>query len=197
VGEFFTSFDEAWSSFLERREPLEWFFGDFPEDESSVAQGWLVEASLKVKERVVELQSALAHLQWLVPVPRHFLHVWLGGPVTVGDAADRWQELSPFEAEFRRVNCFHSAVVVEASGGGFDRLIEGSSLDPSTFLPHLTIAVTRETHDPAALRDVLVARREIDFGQTVVDAVKLVRFPAARTTLLAPWETIRTIRLSS
>jgi hypothetical protein len=115
VGEFFTSFDAAWSAFLERREPLEWFFGDFAEDEGSVAEGWLVEAPAHVKEGAVELQDALAHLDWLTPVPDHFLHVWLAGPGTMGNAYERWADVRPFAAEFRRVNCFHSAVVVEAA----------------------------------------------------------------------------------
>ena len=195
MGEFFTSFENAWAAFLERREPLEWLFGDFPEDETSVAQGWLVEAPTNVKGPAVELQRALAHLEWLAPVPEHFLHVWLGGPVTIGDAADRWHEVLPFEVEFRRVNCFHSAVVVEASTDGFDRLVHGSSVDPSTFLPHMTIAVTCEEHDPEPLRDVLVSRRETSLGRAVVDAVRLVSFPAARTTLFTPWQAIQTIRL--
>jgi hypothetical protein len=194
VGEFFTSFDAAWSAFLERREPLEWFFGDFAEDEGSVAEGWLVEAPAHVKEGAVELQDALAHLDWLTPVPDHFLHVWLAGPGTMGNAYERWADVRPFAAEFRRVNCFHSAVVVEASGA-FARLVEESSLDRATFLPHLTIAVTRERHDPVALREVLQARRDVNLGEATVDEVKLVRFPASRTTLFRPWETIRTIRL--
>lgn len=193
MGKLFTSFDEAWSYFLERREPLEWFFGDFPDDEESVAEGWLVEAPPEIKQGALGLQSDLARLDWLTPVPDHFLHVWLAGPVTMGNAPDRWAESAPFEVEFRRVNCFHSAVVVEASGDGFALLVKRSSLDPSTFLPHMTIAVTREARDPSALRNALVPRRDIDFGRAVATAAKLVRFPAARTTLFRPWEVLRTV----
>ena len=112
----------------------------------------------------------------------------------MGNAHERWADVPPFAAEFRRVNCFHSAVVVEASGA-FGRLVEESSLDRATFLLHLTIAVTRERHDPVALRDVIQARRDVNLGEATVDEVKLVRFPASRTTLFRPWETIRTIRL--
>jgi hypothetical protein len=193
VGKFFTSFDEAWSYFVERREPLEWFFGDFPEDNESVAEGWLLEAPPEIKRQGLGLQSALAHLDWLTPVPDHFLHVWLAGPVTIANAPDRWRDAAPFEVEFRRVNCFHSAVVVEAHSDGFAPLVEGSSLDQPTFLPHLTIAVTREAHDPSPLREVLVPRREIDLGRSVVAAAKFVRFPAAQTTLFEPWDIVRTV----
>ena len=49
VGRLFTSFGEAWEYFVGRSEPLEWFFGDFPEDEEFVAEGWLIEPPWEIK----------------------------------------------------------------------------------------------------------------------------------------------------
>jgi hypothetical protein len=79
VGRLFTSFDEAWEYFLGRAEPLEWFFGDFPEDEGFAAVGWVIEPPGEIKQAALELQATFASLEWLAPIPEHFLHVWLGG----------------------------------------------------------------------------------------------------------------------
>lgn len=186
MGELFTSVDDAWSFFLRRAEPLEDFFEDFSEDEDSFLEGWVVEPPAHVKLAAGSIQSALSHLSWLVPVPDHFLHVWTGLRDRIGDVWEGWQEIEAFSVAYTRVNVFHSAVVVEVEGP-MRSLVAGTPNDLPTFLPHLTIAVTREPHAPGELRDALVPLRDSLLGEQVVREVKLVRFPAGRRTLLRPW----------
>jgi len=89
VARRFESFDEAWRTFLARAEPLEWFFGDFPEDEDAVLEGWLVAPSQEVRAAAGRMQARLAHLDWLAPVPDHFLHLWLGERDALGEGGQR------------------------------------------------------------------------------------------------------------
>jgi hypothetical protein len=182
VGRLFTGWDEAWSRFLAREDPLEWFFGDFPEDETATMEGWLIHPALPLKEAAAGVQERLVRFDWLVPVPEHFLHVWLGP--TVAEGAPR------VRAEVGPVTCFHSAVVAEAHGD-LHRLVPASP----TFLPHLSLAYAREEHDPAELRELLVGLRGDRLGELVPDEILFVRFPASRTTLLRPWEVVRTMKL--
>jgi hypothetical protein len=157
--------------------------------------GWLIEPSAEIKARAVELQAQLARCDWLVPMPEHFLHVWLGGTSQIGEHASSWVAGGRFAIDYRVVNCFHSAVVVEAHALGLHELIEGSELEPQTFLPHLTIAVTREDHDAGELREILVPLHGTALGAATATEVKRVRFPAAQSTLLAPWEVVEVVPL--
>jgi len=75
------------------------------------------------------------------------------------------------------------------------RLVAGTKNDVSEFLPHMTIAVTRVEHFAEELRDELTQLRETDFGAQTVSDAKLVRFPAAQSTLFQPWEVVETVRL--
>jgi 2'-5' RNA ligase len=129
-----------------------------------------------------------------VCIPDHFLHVWLGGPVAIGDRARTWAGRGSFDIDFRGVTCFHSAVVVEAHAPQLFRLVEGTGIDAGTFLPHMTIAVTREEHEAEQLREILAPLRRTALGSSTADEVKLVRFRAARSTLLAPWEAVEVMR---
>jgi hypothetical protein len=187
VGELFSSFEESWRYFLQRTEPLEGFFDDFPDDEDAFLEGWLVEPSDEVKEAAKPIQGSLSRFPWLSPVPDHFLHVWIGLGHRIGDAWEGWRELESFPVEYARVNCFHAAVVVEVSGGPLRQLVAGTPNDLPTFLPHMTVAVTREPASPEPLRDVLMPLRDTVLGRQVVGELKRVRFPAGRRTLYRPW----------
>jgi len=195
VERLFTSFDEAWEYFLGRTEPLERFFGQFPEDEDFVAEGWVVVPPLEIKQAARELQRALAALEWLALVPEHFLHVWLGGASLTGGRPRELRHSGAFDAVYRRVNCFHSAVVVEVEAPRLRNLIAGTQVDPSTFLPHMTIGVTREEHDPVELRTALLPLRNVELGVGGVTELTRIRFPAAQTTLLQRWAVVGTIPL--
>jgi hypothetical protein len=186
MGEFFTSFDEAWSFFLQRAEPLEDFFADFPDDDEASLEGWLIEPSDELKAAARPLQQSLSRYPWLFPVPDHFLHVWIGLGDRIGDAWEGWREIESFQVAYAGVNCFHAAVVVEAAGP-LQQLVRGTPNDLPTFLPHMTVAVTHEPSPPGALRDALVPLRHTVLGSQLVGEVKRVRFPAGRRTLYRPW----------
>ncbi len=194
MGAFFSSFDGAWSFFLGRTEPLEDFFAEFPDDDDAWAEGWLVEPPAEIKAAAQRLQVALAQFTWLFPVPDHFLHVWIALSDRIGDAAEKWEDLEAFPITYANVNCFHAAVVVEVEGP-MQQLVAGTPYDDSTFLPHMTLAVTREPAPPAELRDVLASVREAALGRQVVGELTCVRFPAGRSTLFRPWSVERLVSL--
>ena len=194
MGEFFTSFHDAWAAFLAREEALEDFYAQFPDDPEYVLTGWLVEPSAEVKAAAAGIQDRLSHLSWLVPIPEHFLHVWLGAQERIGDVWRSWGDVSGFTAAYGRVNCFHSAVVIEADPA-FRQLVAGTPNDVPEFLPHLTVAVVREPASPDALREALLPLRESTLGKDRVSEVQLVSFPAARTTLFRPWTVERRVAL--
>jgi hypothetical protein len=196
VGRLFTSFDEAWRYFLGRAEPLERFFGQFPEDEALVAEGWVIVPPSEIKQAALEVQGAFASLEWLAPVPEHFLHVWLGFATSAGGWPHELRHSGAFDAVYRRVNCFHSAVVIEVEAPQLRELIAGTQVEASTFLPHMTIGVTREEHDPRELRTALLPLRNAELGGGKVAELTRIRFPAAQTTLLQPWTDIEFVPLS-
>lgn len=190
MGEFFASFEGAWASFLTRDEPLESFYDQFPDDPEHVLSGWLVEPSPEVKSSALELQERLARIDWLDPTPEHFLHTWIGLDSRIGQASRRWAELPSFRATYERVNCFHTAVVLEV-GGGFRELVAGTPNDVPTYLPHLTVAVVRRPAPPGELRDLLLPLRDKSFGEHEVEDVTLVSFPCGRATVYQPWTVLR------
>jgi hypothetical protein len=180
VGELFTSFDAAWSHFLQRSEPLESFFDQFPEDEAYELDGWLIIPPPDVKREALRLQGSLEEVAALEPIPHHFLHVWLRG--ASGVDVEALADGEPFRLAYSKVNCFHTAVVVEAHAA---RL--GEVAAPPEFLPHMTIAVIRGEPDAEPVRDAVLPLRDADLGATVVDELTHVRMPASRTTVLQPW----------
>jgi 2'-5' RNA ligase len=101
-----------------------------------------------------------------------------------------------FDAVYQRVNCFHSAVVVEVEAPALRELIAGTQVDASTFLPHMTIGVTREEHDPSELRTALLPVRDAELGVGKITQLTRIRFPAAQTTLLQPWTVMESVPLS-
>jgi hypothetical protein len=195
MGRLFTSFDETWEYFLARTEPLEWFYGQFPDDEEFVAEGWVVEPPREIKRAAMNLQGVFAGLNWLAPVPEHFLHVWVGGARELATKPEELRKSGSFEAVYRRVNCFHSAVVVEVEAPPLRSFVAGTEVDTATFLPHMTIGVTREEHDPEDLRRVLLPVRNIELGVSGVTELTRIRFPAGQTTLLRPWSVMETVLL--
>ena len=181
MGERFTSFDDAWSSFLARSEPLESFFDEFPQDRSFVAEAWLVVPPPEVKRAAVRLQSALEDVPGLVVVPHHFLHVSIGD----GPDLDDLRELGPFELRLGRVNCFPAAVVAEVESPELDRVDA-----PPTFLPHLSLAYLEEPTAVDPVREVVLPLRDVSLGSFVVDELVRVQLPASRTTILQPWTVV-------
>jgi hypothetical protein len=158
-------------------------------------EGWIVEPPPDVKAAAALVQEQLRSLEWLQLVPEHFLHVWLGIPDRLGTAPQRWPDLGRFEITYGGPNCFHNAVVLEVTAP-IRQLVAGTKNDVPTFLPHLTVAVTRVEHEPRALRDILSALRGSVHEQQTVSEAKLVRFPSARSTLFQPWQVLETVGLS-
>ena len=182
MGEWFTSFDDAWSSFLARSEPLESFFDEFPEDTSFVAEAWLVVPPPEVKREAVRLQSKLEDVPGLAVVPHHFLHVSISDN---GPELDDLSELGPFELRLGRVNCFPTAVVAEVESTELDRVAA-----PATFLPHLSLAYVVEPTAVDPVREAVLPLREVSLGSFVVDELVRVQVPASRTTILQPWTVV-------
>ncbi len=191
---FFRSFDEAWSDFQTRERDLLDAFALFPEQERLVL-AWLLLPDPELVARALELQRAFAHLDWITPLPAHFLHVSVafpGGTAAEEELArgrDACVGVAPFEVDLRRVGCFHDAVIVEVHGDGPRELAArlDEDRDLSTYLPHLTLGFFNDAHDPAPLREALVPLRDVDLGRRRFDAVTLCVVPASRTTILTPW----------
>ena len=184
MGEWFTSFEDAWAHFVARDEPLESFFDQFEDEPGVEAEGWLIVPSPDVKREALRVQAALEDVAGLELVPHHFLHVWIRGTSHGPDPSELAEE-APFELEYRGLTCFHTAVVVEAWSEAFDRVSA-----PPTFLPHMTLAVVRGEPDPEPVRAAVVPLRDVALGSQVVRQLVRVRFPAAKTTVLQPWSVI-------
>jgi 2'-5' RNA ligase len=106
-----------------------------------------------------------------------------------------------FEVHYRRVNCFHDAVVVEVAGAGpktlVERLVDAGAVDtvdPELFLPHVTIGAVNARTDASALRDVLAHIRGLDVGTQQVLEAQLCVVPASRRTILTPWTVVARVR---
>lgn len=183
MGKRFTSFDDAWTHFLRRTEPLESFYASLPDDAAATIDRWIAEPPEPVKDAAQRLQESFAGLSWIAPVPRHFLHVTLRPGID-------WSSMAPFEAEFGRVCCFPVAVVAEAGAPALEELVG----DPF-FLPHLSLGYFREPHDAEQLRRTIAPLREAQLGSGVVHEVSLVRIPVAKSRLLEPWSVLRTVTL--
>jgi hypothetical protein len=175
MGRLFESFEEAWTYFLGREEQLEDFYDAFPPEEFE-GEAWVLEPSATIKAAAVELQRELAAIDWLLLLPDHFLHVTL--PVPAQELRGR----GPFELEYRRVNCFHETVVVEVAAP------ELRAIHPlTTFLPHLTLAITTRQAPPGELRDLVTGMRDAVLGcEEATEAIRIA-FPFSRQRFLEPW----------
>ena len=205
MGEPFASFDEAWSSFLDRDEPLESFYEALPDEDSTLAV-WLIEAAPAVKERALAAQESLARFDWIALLPAHFFHVTvheLGTELeedeveqAVRVAREAWRDVQPFRIEYPRLTCFHEAVVAEGHTGGTEQLRRGLGQDSVLHLPHLSLAYFRSAGASGALRDVLAQRRETSLGEQDVDEVKLCLVPISKDRILEPWTVAGSIPLA-
>jgi 2'-5' RNA ligase len=134
----------------------------------------VIEPPADVKAEVGRIQRAFAHLDWIAPLPQHFLHVTLGPEPPELDG--------PFEIDYRRVNCFHEAAIIEAHA-------------PLEGLSHVSVGYVREPHDAEELRRALVPFREQSFGRATATELLRVRIPIARTTLFQPWTVLTVVAL--
>lgn len=209
MGRYFATFEEAWSFFLTRDEPLEEFFGQLPDHESYILC-WLLPFDRSLVPQIRTAQRSFAALGWITPQPEHFLHTSIAAVavsarppradeiIAAAEAARRaWSDVEPFDVHYRRVNCFHDAVVVEVSGDGPKTLVERlvdertvDTVDPEVFLPHVTIGAFNERGDASALLQALTQVRDLDVGTQHVGEATLCLVPASRSTILSPWETV-------
>ena len=181
MGEYFTSFDEAWRAFLARTEPLESFYDEFPGGAFD-GEVWVIEPSPEVKRAALRLQGELERFDFLELVPHHFLHV------AVPDAAVRAFD-SPLDLGYVRVNCFHPAVVAEVEAPAL------RALDPTpTFLPHMSLAYVTRPAPPDELRRVLEPLRETSFGRQRVDELLRIHVELSRERGLQPWTVVDRVR---
>jgi hypothetical protein len=202
----FTSFDDAWRFFLNRQDEMESFFDDLPEQPSYLL-AWLLRLDDEACASAVEAaQRAFSHLAWITPQPRHFLHTSIAAvsvaprppsqgeiDVAIQRAQQAWTSIGSFAVRYRRINCFHSAVVVEVEGDGPRTLAAAAGAPTETFLAHLTIGSVHEPHDATALRDALIPLREADIGGERITQASLCVIPASRSTVLDPWEIVGSV----
>jgi hypothetical protein len=221
MARFFSSFDEAWRSFLEREEELEDFFAQFPEAECFLL-GWLLPLDDRLMADVKRVQELLSRFDWITCQPGHFLHTWIASvalhsrPPTsdavkeiVERAQRAWAGVTTFEIAYPRINCFHTAVIAEVEGDGprdlVTRLIETDywkglpaegamgAVPLEAFLPHLTLGPFNRSHGPGPLREALIPVRETALGEQRVSEATLCLMPASRSTILRPWEVVASI----
>jgi 2'-5' RNA ligase len=205
MGEFFRSFEQAWSYFLHRQEPLENYYDQLPEDEETRLAGWLLRVEPVLAPAFERVQEQLA-LPWLRPVPAHWLHVWIEGGTWLGrdpgplveQAREALAGVEPFRISFPRLTCFHNGVVAEVDSDRprelAARLLPGRDL--STFLPHVTVAIVTEEAPAEPLRRLLAPIRETSLGEQEVRAVDLCLVPASQTTVLDPWTVAGSVELA-
>jgi 2'-5' RNA ligase len=205
VGELFDSFDESWSHFLGRQEPLESFVDRIPAREDATVAVWLVPLEPRLAPAVASVQRRLPSLPWLRPLPAHFLHVTVASFGFLDAAADvrglvergeiALRGLEPFGLGYPRLNCFHEAVVAEVESEGIHEAAARMRTASGPFLPHLSLAYTTAPGPPGELRDLLRRIRETDLGAQQVSELLLCLVPASRTTILAPWTVAGTVAL--
>jgi len=152
-----------------------------------------------VKTRAHEIQASFRDLDWIAPLPDHFFHVTVRvtKEVDVSAAARAWADVAPFSIHYRRANCFHDAVIVEAHAQGVMDLVrrglpEGDLL---LLLPHMTIGYVRRSEPPDRLREALRPFRDVDLGAGTADEILLCEVPAGKSTFLRPWRLVGSVTL--
>jgi hypothetical protein len=190
VGEFFSSFDDAWAFFLERDEPLEDFFEALPVKEAYLTT-WLALPGERVVREAAAVQNELAALENLRLTPAHFLHVSLGShEAQLDQARDRLDGFGPLEARYGPVNCFHDAAVLEVASPRFADLVRAfdSERDLTYLLPHLSLGYVDGEPPPEPIRSVLRPLRDREPVTETISEVHLCVVPVARTEILSPWQ---------
>lgn len=159
---------------------------------------WLIFPPPKVKANAQDVQESFRALDWIAPVPDYFLHVSVGE--ATGAEIERteraWRDVEPCELAYRRANCFHDAAIVEAHGEGIQLLVEGAfpQRDLSVLLPHLSIGYVKRSAPAEELRTALTAFRDVSLGTGIVDEVFLCQVPIAKSTFLAPWRILGSVK---
>jgi hypothetical protein len=205
LGELFASFEEAWSSFLAREEPLESFYDRLPDEDETLAV-WLIEGAPAVRAKALAAQESVAELGWLALLPQHFLHVTvheLGVDLprqaieqALREGVEAWRAMAPFRIAYQRLSCFHEAVVAEAHTTGTEELRRRLGEDVELHLPHLSLAYFRSAEPPDALRARLMPQRETSLGEQGVHEVKLCLVPISKARILEPWTVAGSVMFS-
>lgn len=198
MGRFFTSFDEAWAAFLEREEPLEDFFGQFPEEEAYLTV-WLAVPGEAVRAEARAVQRELEGLDGLRMTPPHWLHVSLGAgrEDEVEDVRDRVRRFGSFAADYGPVNCFHQAHVLEVRPNRFAELARAvdPERDPTHVLPHLSVAYVSGMPPPEPSRERLIGLRGRPRVREPVLEIRLCVVPVGRAQLFRPWRVAAVVAL--
>jgi len=125
--------------------------------------------------------------------------VWVGATdeLDVDSASRAWADVAPFSVAYRRANCFHDAVIVEAHTHGVEALVERvfPHADLSLLLPHLRIGYVRRSEGADRLRTALPPSREVELGTGIVDEVLLCDVPVAKSRFLQPWGVVGSVKL--
>jgi hypothetical protein len=152
-----------------------------------------------VKLEVRAIQHSFRKLEWIAPLPPHFLHVSVGVTQELDlDAASlAWAGMAPFPVVYQRVNCFHEAVIVEAHTQGVAALVERAlpEVDRSVLLPHVSIGYTRRREAADPLRPALRRFRDVHLGTGLADTLLLCEVPVGKSTLLQPWRVLGSVEL--
>lgn len=160
---------------------------------------WLIVPPEKVKLNARAIQTAFGELDWIAPLPDHFLHVSVAvdQELDVDAAARAWAGVAPFPIVYRRANCFHDAVIVEAHADGVATLVERAlpETDLSLLLPHLSIGYVRRHESADRLRGALRPFREAELGSGIAEEVLLCDVPAAKATFMQPWRVVGSVTL--
>ena len=181
MGEYFTSFDDAWRAFLARTLPLESFYDEFSGGAFD-GEVWVIEPTPEVKRAALRVQGELEPFDFLELVPHDFLHV------AVPDAAARAFD-APLDLGYVGVTCFHPAVVAEVDAPALH------ALDPTpTFLPHLSLAYVPRPAPPDDLRRVLEPLHETSLGRQRVHELLRVHVKLSREGGLQPWTVVDRVR---
>jgi hypothetical protein len=187
VGRLFTSFEEAWSEFLAREEPLADFFASLPPEEAFLTT-WLALPGEAVRAEARAVQEELA-VDGLRLIPGHFLHVSLGSQSADLDAArKRLAGFGSFEARYGPVSCFPDAPILEARSERFIALAAalGREQDFDVFLPHLSLGYF-EGPPVTPVREAIVRLRDREPVSEAISEVHLCVVPVARGEILSPW----------
>jgi hypothetical protein len=190
VGRFFSTFGEAWESFLEREEPLEDFFGSFPEQDADLTV-WLASPGPEAAAEAKAVQQALDGVEGLLFTPGHWLHValGLGREDDLELVRERLHRFGSFDAEYGPAACFHDALVLEVHSPRLKEL--ATAIDPARdvelFLPHVSFAYVTGTPDPSASRARLIPLRRRPSVRGRIREVQLCVVPVPRAELLSPW----------
>jgi hypothetical protein len=195
VGRLFTSFEETWSEFLAREEPLGDFFASLPREEAYLTT-WLALPGEAVQAEARAVQEELA-VDGLRLVPDHFLHVSLGAQSADLEAArERLAGFGPFEAVYGPVSCFPDAPILEARSERFIDLATalGREQDFDVFLPHLSLGYF-EGPPVTPVREAIVRLRDREPVSETISEAHLCVVPIARSEILSPWSVAGVVSL--